>query len=181
MAFTASAWLRTEENTRKPAKMNSSNLCQADSGPISRISSRPTVLADPKQRPGSNPVHRENPRKAVFPRHLRGGRTSSDVIPTATIIMAITYGLGSNDHSPAGGSQRPTRRHRDTKHVACQTRRFHPFRENTLYFSLFRSLTDHGRHGGGSPNRWSHQGNPARRGRCRTGRPPSGLVRGSPP
>ena len=56
---------------------------------------RRTVLADPKQGTGSNPVHRENPRKPVFPHYLRVGRTSSDVIPTATIITAFTYGLGS--------------------------------------------------------------------------------------
>jgi len=48
------------------------------------------------------PVHRENPRKPLFLRYLRGGRTSADGMQTATIITAFTYGLGSIESVASG-------------------------------------------------------------------------------
>ena len=69
---------------------------------------RRTVLADPKPGPGSNPAHRENPRKPFFSRYLRGGRPSADGMHTATIITTFTYGLGSIGSAASG---RVTRTH----------------------------------------------------------------------
>ena len=80
--------------------------------------SQRTVLADPEQGQGSNPVHRENPRKPFFPRYLWGGHTSADGMQTATNITASTYGLGPIESVASG---RVTRTHSLTEE--CKARR----------------------------------------------------------
>ena len=52
-------------------------------------------LGRPRAGTGLKPPPSRKPKIAVFPRYLRVGRTSSDVMPTATIITAITSGLRS--------------------------------------------------------------------------------------
>ena len=143
--------------------------------------SQRTVLADPKQGQGSNPVHRENPRKPFFPRYLRVGRTSSDVIPTAIIITTITHGLGSNESVASG---RVTRTHSLAEEYKARRVPNSPIpsilRKNAVFQPI--SFAEAPRAAWGRLTNSVEACEPIRVGMARSGwgRPASGLTRGFP-